>query len=59
MAKKRFALFPEEREKECTQHLASWTGKMPCTGRYMCHLCGEDLTPARPKKLDLIIAGKE
>ena len=40
MAKKRWALIPSEREKECTKHLAAWTGEIPLTGQFVCRLCG-------------------
>ena len=41
MAKKIYALIPAEREQEC-YHLAgfAYTGRVPCTGLRVCHLCG-------------------
>jgi len=41
MAKKIHALFPEEREKECNHPSGfAYSGKIPCTGPRVCHLCG-------------------
>lgn len=43
MAKKIYALFPEERLKECDHPGGfAWSGKIPCTGRQLCHLCGTE-----------------
>ena len=42
---KRYALCPEEREKPCLHEWGKWTGTIPCTGRYMCQMCGADLDP--------------
>ena len=41
MPKKRFALVPSEREKECNHPMGfPYTGKMPCTGLEQCPTCG-------------------
>jgi len=41
MATKRFAALPEERTKTCAHPLGfAWNGKIPCTGRKRCALCG-------------------
>ena len=37
---KRFALIPEEREKECTHEWMHFRGSMPCTGPKVCSMCG-------------------
>ena len=37
--KKIYALIPSEREKPCI-HSWRWNGKMPCTGRQECYMCG-------------------
>lgn len=43
MAKKIHALIPSERDKDCTHELGfSWSGKVPCTGRKLCYMCGEE-----------------
>jgi uncharacterized protein YnzC (UPF0291/DUF896 family) len=39
MAKRVNCLVASEREKECTEHHFSWTGKMPCTGLIRCMYC--------------------
>lgn len=39
--KKIYALISSEREKECTEHFFYYAGRMPCTGKYRCMLCGE------------------
>lgn len=44
MAKKIFALNPVEREKECDHVHKYWTGRVPCTGRWICSMCGTDFT---------------
>lgn len=42
--KKIYALFPSEREKDCThQGTVSWTGRIPCTGRLRCWMCGTEM----------------
>lgn len=43
--KKRYALIPEEREKECPHNWGHYTGSIPCTGRYICGMCGVELDP--------------
>jgi len=40
---KRYALCPEEREKPCPHEHGQWTGEVPCTGRYVCRMCGLEL----------------
>lgn len=42
---KRFALVPEEREKECHHIHAPYEGQMPTTGLRRCSMCGERFTP--------------
>jgi len=37
---KRFALIPEEREKECNHAFLHFRGSMPCTGPKVCSMCG-------------------
>ena len=41
--KKIYALIHSEREKECTKHLPRWNGTIPCTGRFVCMLCGTEI----------------
>ena len=38
--KKQFALVPDERAKECTEHQFRYTGRIPCTGQIVCSMCG-------------------
>jgi len=38
--KKRFALYPDVREQECKHTMFSYTGRVPCTGRLACVMCG-------------------
>lgn len=39
--KKKFALIPSEREKECHHEEGfHWNGNIPCTGVRRCYLCG-------------------
>ena len=39
--KKKYALVPSEREKECYHEMGFyWTGKIPCTGIRICYMCG-------------------
>lgn len=38
--KKRLALFPDVRETLCEHAHWHYTGTIPCTGRYVCTLCG-------------------
>lgn len=43
MSKKAYALIPSEREKECVHPLEfAYKGKIPCTGKQICHLCGTE-----------------
>ena len=42
---KRYALDPAEREKPCPHEHGHWTGTIPCTGRYICGMCGTELVP--------------
>lgn len=48
--KKIYALVPSEREKECINHLYSWTGSIPCTGLYKCSMCGHEKQNKKGKK---------
>ena len=43
--KKRLALVPEERTKECQHEHGHWNGEIPCTGKYICYMCGTELDP--------------
>lgn len=38
--KKRMAFFPDVREELCNHIHMAWAGSMPCTGKYMCFMCG-------------------
>ena len=29
-----------DRDKPCTEHIAAYTGAIPCTGAYRCQACG-------------------
>jgi hypothetical protein len=40
VAKKRFALLPEEREKDCDHSHMPYRGSVPCTGPRACTMCG-------------------
>ena len=42
---KKYALVPEEREKECPHEHGHWNGRIPCTGKYVCGMCGAELIP--------------
>lgn len=42
MPKKKHALFPSEREKECEHSSVHYTGPIPCTGTVRCDLCGTE-----------------
>lgn len=42
MIKKRLTLLPSVRNEECHHEYWHWTGSIPCTGRYVCHMCGYD-----------------
>jgi len=43
MARRRYAKF--DSDKECTKHSPCWTGNMPCTGQFVCRLCGSYIDP--------------
>lgn len=56
MAKKVNALLPDVREQECDHPSGfTFTGKIPCTGPRVCHLCNSDendvLSPAQTQAL--------
>ena len=38
--RKRWALFPEVRQKVCTHDHTPYRGSMPCTGLLICTMCG-------------------
>ena len=43
MAKRKNAIF--DRDKECDHPQGfPWNGRIPCTGRQVCPLCGEDIS---------------
>jgi hypothetical protein len=37
---KRFALYPDERDKICRHWHTPWNGQIPCTGSRQCTMCG-------------------
>lgn len=44
-----FCLVPSERSQPCPHKQFAWTGRVPCTGRVRCPLCGTawiDITTA-------------
>jgi hypothetical protein len=54
MAKKRFALNPRERDKECSHELGfRYNGTIPCTGPKVCLMCGEQEERAALRKAGL------
>ena len=34
------ALVPSERDKPCCHKCVRWNGRIPCTGRVLCSMCG-------------------
>lgn len=58
--KKRFALMPSEREKECHHELGfRWSGAIPCTGIQRCLLCGIDMADVKEQPLSERRIGNE
>lgn len=52
MAKKIYALFPEERERECDHPSGfPYRGQVPCTGPRVCRMCGTHLEDAEAEKV--------
>ena len=41
--KKKNHMIPSEREKDCVYHHFRYTGAIPCTGRYVCSMCGLEI----------------
>ena len=48
-AKKKNALVPSEREKDCPHNLGAWSGEVPNTGTFKCKMCGTELDPKTKK----------
>jgi hypothetical protein len=61
MALKKNALVPSERLKECThEYGGAWTGTVPCTGTYECHMCSTELLPlTRTEGKEPVLSDKE
>lgn len=50
-AKKKYALDPAEREKDCPHTHGAWSGRVPNTGTFKCSMCGTELDPKTKKPI--------